>query len=306
MSDIASASPAHFHGKTVVVTGASDGIGRAAVRQYAAAGATVVMVGRNEAKTRAAAQAIMGDSGRRDITWEIADLLRQEDVCALATRLVASHPMIDVLANNAGAIFLERQVTSEGFEQTFALNHLSYFTLTLHLLPALAAAAATRGPAHIVNVSSRAHENARPDLDDVQLARGFGGWRAYANSKLFNLWFTSALARRLDSSQIVVQAMHPGVVRTRFATNNGRMGRILRGLMDVVSVTPEHGADTLVWLSHAAESDAHPGAYWVKRARRTPSRTARRDDMAEALWTQSAALTHVNADALIASALSRA
>jgi retinol dehydrogenase-12 len=306
MSDIQSALPAHFHGKTVVVTGASDGIGRAAVRQYAAAGATVVMVGRNEAKTRAAAQAIMTESGRRDITWEIADLSRQEAVRELATRLLSSHPVIDVLANNAGAMFLERQVTSDGLEQTFALNHLSYFTLALHLLPALAAAAATRGPARIVNVSSRAHENARPDLDDLQLTRGFGGWRAYANSKLFNIWFTDALARRLDPAHIVVQAMHPGVVSTRFATNNGRVGRLLRGLMDVVSVTAEKGADTLVWLSHASESAAHPGAYWVKRARKTPSRLARNIDMAEALWTQSAALAHVNADALIATALGRA
>lgn len=306
MPDIQSVTSAPLHGKKVVVTGASDGIGRAAVRRYAELGATLVMVGRNEAKTRAAAQAIMSESGRRDITWEIADLSRQEEVRELATRLLSSHPVIDVLANNAGAMFLDRQVTSDGFEQTFALNHLSYFTLTLHLLPALAAAAATRGPARIVNVSSRAHENARPELSDLQLTSGFGGWRAYANSKLFNIWFTTALARRLDPAQIVVQAMHPGVVSTRFATNNGRVGRLLRGLMDVVSVTPEQGADTLVWLSHAPESAALPGAYWVKRAPKTPSRLARNADMADALWTQSATLAQLDADALIAAALGRA
>ena len=126
-------------GKTVVVTGASDGIGKAAVRAYVAAGASVVMIGRNEAKTAAAAQAILRDAGLtagtegrdRAITWEIADLSRQQEVHDVADRLLARLPRIDVLANNAGAMFLDREVTPEGFERTFALNHLSYFTLTL-------------------------------------------------------------------------------------------------------------------------------------------------------------------------------
>lgn len=292
-----------FDGKVVVVTGASDGIGRAAVRQYVAAGATVVMVGRNEAKTRAAAQAIMSASGRRDITWEIADLSRQDCVRDLAARLRAAHPRIHVLANNAGAMFLERQLTVDGFEQTFALNHLNYFTLTLLLLPALVAASSHGTAANVVNVSSRAHENAKPDLDDLQLANDFGGWRAYANSKLFNIWFTRALARRVDVSRLAVHAMHPGVVSTRFATNNGRMGRLLRGLMDVVSVTPEKGADTLVWLSHAPEAQTHPGMYWVKRTRRTPSSLARTDEMAERLWQASSQLAQLDADALVRDAM---
>lgn len=291
-----------FAGQTVVVTGASDGIGKAAVRQYAAGGARVVMVGRNEAKTRAAANAIMTETGSRDITYEIADLSRQEAVRDLASRLRAAHPVIHVLANNAGAMFVERQVTADGLERTFALNHLNYFTLTLLLLPSLYAAGAAGRPARIVNVSSRAHENARPDLDDLQLEHGFSGWRAYANSKLFNIWFTRSLARRLDGTRVVTQAMHPGVVSTRFATNNGRVGRVLRGVMDLVSITPEKGADTLVWLSSAPEPAEESGLYWRKRTRQTPSRTARRDDLAEQLWQQSATLAALNADALLAQA----
>ncbi len=285
--------------RVVVVTGASDGIGRAAVRQYANAGARVVMVGRNEAKTRAAANAIMTETGRRDITWAIADLSRQDAVRDLATRLREAHPQIHVLANNAGAMFLERQETVDGLEQTFALNHLSYFTLTLLLLPSLYAAAETGRAARVINVSSRAHENAKVDLDDLQLTRDYGGWRAYANSKLCNIWFTRSLSRRLDTTRVVTHAMHPGVVSTRFATNNGRVGRLLRGIMDVVSITPDQGADTLVWLSCAEEAVRESGLYWRKRRVQTPSRTARRDEWAELLWTRSAALAGLDADHLL-------
>jgi NAD(P)-dependent dehydrogenase (short-subunit alcohol dehydrogenase family) len=285
-----------FAGQTVVITGASDGIGKAAVRQYALGGARVVMVGRNEAKTRAAARAIMTDTGRRDITCEIADLSRQDAVRDLAARLRAAHPVIHVLANNAGAMFLERQLTVDGFEQTFALNHLAYYTLTLLLLPSLYAAAAPGAPARIVNVSSRAHENARPELDDLQLTQGFGGWRAYANSKLFNIWFTTSLARRLDATRVATHALHPGVVSTRFATNNGRMGRLLRGVMDLVSISPAAGADTLVWLSGADEATANSGRYWCRRRMVTPSRLARREELAELLWQRSGALTALDGD----------
>jgi NAD(P)-dependent dehydrogenase (short-subunit alcohol dehydrogenase family) len=301
-------------GKTVVVTGASDGIGKAAVRAYAAAGAAVVMIGRNEAKTAAAAQAILRDAGPttgtegrgRAVTWEIADLSRQQDVHDVADRLLARLPRIDVLANNAGAMFLDRDVTPEGFERTFALNHLSYFTLTLRLLAPLVAAAQPGAPSRVLNVSSRAHANARPALDDLQLERQFGGWKQYANSKLYNIWFTRALARRLDAARVATQALHPGVVSTRFATNNGLMGQLLRRVMDVVSVTPAQGADTLVWLSSAPEALEGSGDYWRQRRRVTPSGTARDDARAEALWTTTSRLTGLDADRLIRDAMTHA
>lgn len=303
-----------FVGKTVVVTGASDGIGKAAVRAYVAGGAIVVMIGRNEAKTAAAARSIMSEvgsvpgaaSGHRPITWEIADLSRQDAVHDVADRLLARLPRIDVLANNAGAMFLDRALTPDGFERTFALNHLSYVTLTLRLLSPLVAAAQPGSPARVLNVSSRAHENASPVLDDLQLERHFGGWKQYANSKLYNLWFTRALARRLDASRVVTQALHPGVVSTRFATNNGSMGRLLRRVMDVVSVTPAQGADTLVWLSSTPEALEGSGDYWVKRRRVSPSRTARDDARAEALWTTTSRLTGLDADQLIRDAMTHA
>ncbi|WP_337172203.1 SDR family NAD(P)-dependent oxidoreductase [Gemmatimonas aurantiaca] len=294
--------------RVIVVTGASDGIGRAAVRAFARQGATVVMVGRNEAKTAAAARAIMSETGSRTITWHIADLSQQHEVREVAGVLRKRHPRIDVLCNNAGALFLERETTGDGLERTFALNHLAYFTLTFELLPALRAAArapvTADAPARIVNVSSRAHQNARIDLDDLQMTRRWSGWRAYCNSKLCNIWFTRELARRLAGEPVIVHAMHPGVVSTRFASNNGRMGRFLRRVMDLRSVTPEQGADTLVWLASGDDPQVTgtSGRYWYKRRDGSLSRAARDDDRARMLWVHSAMLTgiDVGADAGVA------
>lgn len=294
------------HAPVIVVTGASDGIGRAAVQAFARQGATVVMVGRNEAKTAAAARSIMTETGSRAISWHIADLSTRTGVHELAIALRQSCPHIDVLCNNAGAMFLERALTADGVERTFALNHLAYFTLTLELLPSLQAAAASPTqpgvPVRIVNVASRAHKNARVDFADLALATDFGGWRAYCNSKLCNIWFTRALARRLNPDAVVVHTMHPGVVSTRFATNNGSMGRFLRRVMDLRSVTAAQGADTMVWL--ATTLDEHvcraSGSYWYKRSPGSLSRAANDDGRAEQLWTMSASLTDLDADRLIA------
>jgi NAD(P)-dependent dehydrogenase (short-subunit alcohol dehydrogenase family) len=257
------------------------------------------MIGRNEAKTAAAARAIMGDLGTRTVTWEVADLSRQDAVRDLAHRLHDAAP-IDLLVNNAGALFLERDLTAEGLERTFALNHLAYFSLTLLLLDRLAAATRPGAPARVINVSSRAHREARLSMADVQLEQHYAGWRAYANSKLANILFTHALARRLDPAKIVVHALHPGVVSTRFAVNNGRRGRVLRRIMDVVSISPDAGADTLVWLARDQGPLASTGGYWVKRAPMEPSDAALDDTLAEQLWRYSAECAGIDADALVA------
>jgi len=270
------------------------------VHTFAGAGARVVMVGRNEAKTAAAARSILSELGGGDITWQIADLSRQEAVRDLAQRLRQQLPTIDILVNNAGALFLEREVTAEGLERTFALNHLGYFTLTLLLLDRLAAAALPGQPARVLCVSSRAHREARLDLDDLQMERRYAGWRAYANSKLDNILFTRALARRLSPQKIVVHALHPGVVSTRFAVNNGRRGRMLRRIMDVVSIAPDEGADTLVWLAREHAAGETTGEYWVKRARVAPSDAALDDRLADALWRTSGTLASLDPDAIVA------
>ncbi|MCA0376534.1 MAG: SDR family NAD(P)-dependent oxidoreductase [Gemmatimonadetes bacterium] len=294
-----SPSSSSLAGRTVVVSGASDGIGRAAARAFAERGADVVMLGRNEAKTAAAARAIMSATGSRRVTWHIADLSRLDGVHEVADTILARHDAVDVLVNNAGALFLERMVTADGLERTFALDHLSYLLLTVRLLPALARGARVQAPARVVCVASRAHHDARIDLDDLQMTRRYRGWRAYANAKLGNVWTARTLGALLDPTQVVVHAMHPGVVRTRFATNNGALGRLLRRVMDLRAVTPEQGADTIVWLAESAEASASTGGYWVKRRAVTPSRTARHDGMRARHWTASLALAQLDAATLV-------
>lgn len=286
--------------RTIVVTGASDGIGREAVRAFALAGDRVVMIGRNEAKTAAAARTLMSETGARDIEWEIADLSRQDAVRELAQRLCVKAPTIDVLINNAGALFLDRECTAEGLERTFALNHLAYFSLSLLLLAPLAAAASDGHPSRVICVSSRAHREARFAIDDLQMTKGYSGWRAYANSKFANVLFTRGLAQRLSPARVVVHAVHPGVVSTRFAVANGRRGRLLRRIMDLVSITPAQGADTMVWLASDPIPAQRSGLYWVKRAPVDPRADALDGALADALWQRSADLAHLDADALIA------
>lgn len=291
------------HGRVVVVTGASDGIGKVAALRFAQAGATVVMVGRNEAKTAAAAKSIMSAVNGRNVSWEIADLSRQHDVRELAERLCARFEKIHVLVNNAGAIFADRKVTSEGLERTFALNHLACFTLSLLLLDRLYKAAQPGEPARIVLVSSRAHTRASLQLDDLQSERSFRAWRAYDNAKLEVLLFMRVLAQRIDASRVVVQAVHPGVVATRFAaTGNGRWGRAMRWILNRQSVTPEEGADTMIWLATSPDAALTTGKYWIKRTERAPSKAAQNDANALSVWQQSAALAGIKADALVESA----
>lgn len=282
--------------KTIVITGASDGIGHAACSTLARAGARVVMVGRNEAKTAQAARRIMGTTGSRQISWFIGDLSRQAVVHEVAGALRAAHPVIDVLINNAGALFMNREVTPDGFERTFALNHLAYFTLASLLLPSLSASTTT---AQVINVSSRAHVRAQWDSNNLNMNGRYRGWRAYANSKLANILFTRALAERVNPAMVAVQALHPGVVSTRFAANNGARGRLLRRIMDVGSISPEAGADTMVWLAGADAPQLGSGSYWVKRAAVNPSRQAQRVAFADELWETSKQFTTVDTDAII-------
>ncbi|MEP6780060.1 MAG: SDR family NAD(P)-dependent oxidoreductase [Gemmatimonadaceae bacterium] len=287
-------------GKNVVITGASDGIGRVTAQKLAEAGANVVMVGRNEAKTVAAARAIMSDIGQRTVTWEIADLSRQHDVRDLAARLRDRLNSIDVLINNAGAIFHEREVTRDGLERTFALNHLAYFTLTLLLLDRLKNAAKTNAPARVLIVSSDAHRRAQLNLGDLQSESNFRPWRTYGNSKLENILFMRSLAAKVDPRKIVVNALHPGVVSTRFAvTGNGVWGRLMRRTMNLASISAEEGADTLVWLATDPEIGQKTGLYWEKRAVATPSKAALNDENARILWNESEKIAELDADALV-------
>jgi retinol dehydrogenase-12 len=270
-------------GKVCVVTGATSGIGAAAA--LARLGATVVLVGRDRGRTEAAAAEIGSVRGSPPRA-EVADLASLEQVRGLAGRL-AGLERIDVLVNNAGLVLGERRITPDGFEYVFALNHLAPFLLTSLLLPKLTASA----PARVVTVTSDAHSAARLDLSDPNLERRWDSWRSYANSKLANILFTRELARRLDGTGVTANCAHPGVVRTGF----GREARPLLKLGVTIArpfmLSPERGADTIVYLASSPDVADQTGGYYVKRQRREPSAAARDDAAARQLWELSEKMT---------------
>jgi retinol dehydrogenase-12 len=272
-------------GTVCVVTGATSGIGKAAATALARLGATVVLVGRDRGRTEAAAAEIAPVSTSPPRA-EVADLASLEQVRGLAGRL-AGLERIDVLINNAGLVLGERVITPDGLEHVFALNHLAPFLLTSLLLPKLTASA----PARVVTVTSDAHSAARLDLSDPNLEHVWDSWRSYANSKLANILFTRELARRLDGTGVTANCAHPGVVRTGF----GRESRPLLKLGIVIArpfmLSPERGADTIVYLASSPDVAGQTGGYYVKRQRREPSAAARDDAAARELWELSEKLT---------------
>ena len=274
-----------MEGKVCVVTGATSGIGKAAATALAGLGATVVLVGRDRGRTEAAAAEIRSESAPPPRA-EIADLASMEQVRGLAERL-AGLERIDVLINNAGLVLRERRITPDGCEHVFALNHLAPFLLTNLLVPKLTASA----PARVVTVASDAHSAARLDLSDPNLERGWDSWRSYANSKLANILFTRELARRLDGTGVTANCAHPGVVRTGFGSEAKPLLRLGITIARPFMLSPERGADTIVYLASSPDVADQTGGYYVKRQRREPSAVARDDAAARKLWEISEQMT---------------
>lgn len=271
-----------------MVTGATAGIGLVTARELARKGAVVVVVGRDAAKGERVVREIRGDTGNEWVTFQRADLSVQSDIRCLARNFVEEHPRLDVLVNNAGAIFNRRQTSADGIEMTFALNHLNYFLLTNLLLDRLTAAPAGR----IVNVSSGAHRGATIDFDDLQCERSYSGWRAYQRSKLANLLFTFELARRLDGSTVTANALHPGFVASRFGLNNGPLFRFGIRIAFMTSAIPvDEGAKTSVYLASSPEVADVSGRYFVKCRPEEPSSPAQDPDAARRLWEVSERMT---------------
>ena len=277
-----------MRGKICLITGGSDGIGYAASRELARLGARVIIVGRNSAKTEAAVQQIIADTDNPAVEYLLADLSSQREVRRVAAEAIEMLPHLDVLLNNAGAIFLSGGRSSDGIEMTFALNHLSYFLLTDLLLGHL-----RKSPrARIVNVSSCAHESpGKFRLEDLPDPSGSGGYSAYKRSKLCNILFTYELARRLAGENITVNALHPGLVRTNIARNNGLLGRVVNFFIGVRGITPDKGAETPVYLAASPEVGEVTGRYFVD-CRPVPSSSISYDaELAARLWDMSASLT---------------
>ncbi|MBI3160489.1 MAG: SDR family oxidoreductase [Chloroflexi bacterium] len=262
--------------KVVLITGATDGIGRQAARELAAKNMRIVIIGRNEEKLRAAV-AELGTNG----DGIQADLSIQAEVRRAAAEFRARYGRLDVLVNNAGNGFFLRQLSADGIEMTWALNHMAYFILTLELLEMLKASA----PARIVNTSSSAHYAGRIHWNDVELKGGYWIMTAYRQSKLANVMFTLALARRLEGSGVTANALHPGFVRTNIGgTGNGPLGRLVQRIAFRRGISLEEGARTTVRLAFDRELEGVSGRFFTRFGERRALEAAYDVAAQERLW----------------------
>jgi NAD(P)-dependent dehydrogenase (short-subunit alcohol dehydrogenase family) len=268
----------------VLITGATRGIGRAAAIEMARQGVELGVVGRDAERVKAVAHDAMDAGGGAPVHEYVADLTLMADVRRLAGEVRGRHEHIDVLANNAGAVFSARRETSEGFEETFALNHLAPFLLTELLRDRL-------GGGRVVTTSSDAHKGGLLDLDDLQSTKSFSGMRVYGTSKLCNVLFTRELARR--APELRANCFHPGVVRTGWGRNDGHVLKAGLTIVGPLLRTPERGARSLLWLALSDAAAGITGEYVVDETVRQPSAQAQDEALARGLWERSAALVGI-------------
>lgn len=260
----------NFSSKVVLITGATNGIGLAAARQLAGMGAQVYGVCRNAERCEWAEKSIRAETDNQAVTYLCADLSSMADVRAVADEFRQNSERLDVLVNNAGAFFARREISVDGFEMSFALNHLNYFLLTSLLLDRLVASGTSEDPSRIVVVASEAQAGGSLDEDVLLGKTKYQGFQAYASSKLCNVTFTYELARRLEGKPVIANALHPGFVATRFAMNNFTgvlrpLGALYQALAKLFVRSPEQGADTVVWLASAPEAAQFNGKYFQDR-----------------------------------------
>jgi NAD(P)-dependent dehydrogenase (short-subunit alcohol dehydrogenase family) len=275
-----------MQGKTVVITGGTSGIGEVAAVALAKMGARIVLVARDRSRGDAALGQLRRSAPGLPHSVHFADLSRLAEMKRVAAEIADQEPRIDVLINNAGAIFGTRQLTEDGLERTFALNHMAYFVLTEGLRQRLSAS----GTARIVNTASEAHRGATLDFDDLQLTRGYGAMKAYNRSKLCNILFTRELARRLHGTGMTANCLHPGFVATRFGDQSGGLFSHLVSFAKLFAISPAKGAETIVYLASSPEVAETTGRYFYKCQPSTPSAVAQDDRAASELWRASAAL----------------
>jgi len=272
-------------GKVFLVTGATEGIGKAAAREFARRGATVVLVGRNPEKTAQLQAELAARLGTGPVETIVGDLSLLSEVRRVAAEFKTRHDRLDVLVNNAGAVFDERRLTAEGIEMTFALNHLGYFLLTHEVRGLLEKTPGAR----VVSTSSGAHRMGNFDLDDlVKRERVYGGFQVYGDSKLANILFTRELARRLRPAGVLANCVHPGMVDTGFGLNGrGLTYWMVKTSYWLIARTPEKGAETGIWLATSPEAAPHTGEYFYDRRVARVRREAKDDALAARLWSLS-------------------
>ena len=273
--------------KTVIITGANAGIGRATAEGLAAQGWRVGMVCRSAERGTAAQQEIIAQTGNAQIDLFLADLSSKRDIERVADELLAAYPHLDVLVNNAGAIFDSRQETADGLEMTFALNHMGYFWLTQALRQRLIASA----PARIINLSSDAHQAGKMVWDDLQLTQGYGAFKAYAQSKLANILFTKELARQLADTGVTVNAVHPGMVASQFGQNSQGMSKLIFRVMRPLMRSTTQGAATTLMLATSPAWASTTGEYFADEKLKTPAKQAQDAQAAVRLWEISLAVS---------------
>jgi len=281
-----------MRGKTVLITGANQGIGKASAEALGKMGAKLVLVCRNAEKAKAAI-ADIEKAGAKDVELIVGNVGSQADVRRIAAEVLAKHDRLDVLLNNAGVLVTERRETVDGIEETFAVNHLGYFLLTNLLTDLLKKSA----PARIVSVSSEAHRRSVMSWDDPQLKSGWSAFRAYGQSKLCNILFTRELARRLEGTRVTANCLHPGVIASGFAHTDGGFISFLATLGKPFLITPEKGAKTQVWLCSSPEVEGVTGKYFDKCKEKWPSRAAQEPEAPARLWAISEELTSPRAGA---------
>lgn len=277
-----------LEGKVFLVTGATEGIGKAAALEFAERGADLTIVGRNREKTERVLGELRAAAGGSPVEMLIGDLSVVSEARRVVGEFKAKKQRLDVLVNNAGAIFSKKQISSDGLEMTFALNHLGYFVLTTELLDLLKATPGSR----VVSTSSGAHFMGKLDLGDVaRCEKGYSTWRAYGDSKLANVLFTRELSRRLGEGH-AANCIHPGWVHTGFAMNNkGVMANLVGATASVFARTPKKGAETIVWLATAPEAAGINGEYLHDKKVSATSKRAKDDALAGQLWELSQKLS---------------
>lgn len=282
-------------GKTCIVTGATSGIGHATAIGLARAGAELGLVCRDPARAEATVRAIHDETGSTAVEVFLADLSSQAAIRRVAPAILERYPKIHLLVNNAGVVNLRREVTVDGIEQTFAVNHLGYFLLTMLLLDRLRDSA----PARIVNVGSDAHKFVSGiNFDDVGFGDGYKAMKVYGHSKLANLLFTQELARRLDGTGVTVNCVHPGAVATALGKNNGKVATLLIRALKPFFRTPERGAATTLYVATSPALERVTGRYFANCREAPPSAAGIDRAAAQRLWDLSAHLTGLDAPAV--------
>jgi NAD(P)-dependent dehydrogenase (short-subunit alcohol dehydrogenase family) len=276
-----------MRGKTIVITGATSGIGEVAAIRLAEQGARIVFTARDQARADDTMARLRKANPATEHVVHLGDLSLLAEQKRLAGE-IGAEPQIDVLINNAGALFNKRTETADGLEKTFALNHMSYFTITNLLLPKL------KPGARIVSTASDAHKGATLNFDDLQNRHGYMGFRVYSKSKLCNILFTRELARRIAGTGVTTNCLHPGFVATRFGDQSGGIMQRLVGLAKPVgAISPEEGAKTIIYLATSPDVAMVSGDYFTKCKVATPTKEARDDADAKRLWDVSAKISGV-------------